>query len=110
MRYAFNEDVVACYGTNLKSDYKEKINAFSHCYHELKISVTPKVHAVFHHVSEFCEIVQMGLGPWSEQTNESLHSDFNTKWRDYKVKETEHDDYGERLKGAVIAYNNSQRL
>ena len=41
---------------------------------KLEISVTPKVHAVFFHVQEFCELTKMGLGPWSEQTSESVSS------------------------------------
>ena len=39
------------------------------------MTVTPKVHPVFYHVEEFCELVNMGLGPWSEQVAESFHSD-----------------------------------
>jgi hypothetical protein len=33
----------ACFGMELKSDYKIKIEKFSKCYRELEITVTPKV-------------------------------------------------------------------
>ena len=74
---AFNEVIKSCHGTNLISDYKELIKNFRICYRRLLINVTPEVHAVFFHVEDFCEVVGMGLGPWSEQATESLHADFD---------------------------------
>ena len=64
----FDEVVSACYGDNLSPDFMEKINKFSKSYMKLKISVTPKIHAVMYHVAEFCSMTGRGLGPWSEQT------------------------------------------
>ena len=67
-------DVVSsCYGNELSPDFLEKITTFSRNYMKLGISVTPKVHAVIHHVGEFCVMTGRGLGPWSEQTGESVH-------------------------------------
>ena len=57
------------------------------------------------HVGEFCKLHNMGLSPWSEQTTESLHSDFNKVWENYKVKDTNHVEYGNRLLQAVQMYN-----
>ena len=68
---AFIDVVAACYTNKLASNYKEKIKAFRIAYKKLKISVTPKVYAVFHHISEFCDLVKMGVGPYSEQAAES---------------------------------------
>ena len=51
----------------------------------------------------------MGLSPWSEQTAESLHQDFNTVWNNYNVRDTSHPEYAERLLQAIITYN-SQHL
>ena len=62
-------------------------------YLSLEIDVTPKVHAVMYHVSEFCELKGMGLAPWSEQTSESVHHDFNLLWEKYKLKDIQHIDY-----------------
>ena len=65
------------------------------------------MHAVFFHVEDFCEVVGMGLGPWSEQATESLHADFNKVWTRYKVRDIENEKFG--LFEAVVAYN-SQHL
>ena len=75
----------------------------------LNISVTPKVHAVMYHVADFCNLKGMGLAPWSEQTSKSLHRDFTMIWNTFKVKNTDHPEYGRRLLQAVSMYN-SQHL
>ena len=97
------------YSKVLSSDYQQNINAFKKVYKELKISVTPKVHAVFFHVSEFCNLKKMGLGPWSEQASESVHHDFKKTWEHFKVRDTNHPEYGKRLLDAIVMYN-SQHL
>lgn len=51
----FKKVVTACFGKKLYEEYKNCINAFKISYLDLKISVTPKVHAVFFHVVQFCE-------------------------------------------------------
>ena len=66
----------SCYGFGLHPSYKLNISNFKREFLKLNISVTPKVHVVFHHVEEFCSLKGMGLGPWSEQTSESLHHEF----------------------------------
>ena len=101
---SFNEVVITCYSRNLDKDYRKKIDYFKKKCLNLEISVTPKVHAVIYHVSEFCELKGMGLTPWSEQT-ESLHHDFNQVWENYKVKDTNHVECGKRLLQAVQIYN-----
>ena len=101
--------VTACYGRDLSSTYKADIEKFKSAYKALKISVTPKVHAVMFHIEEFCETKRMGLGPWSEQCTESFNHDFNTTWENFKIKNKEHKDYGNRLLQAVCMYN-SQHL
>ena len=103
---SFNEVVSSCYGRNLKADYKEKISKFKDDYMRLKISVTSKVHAVFFHVHEFCDMTDMGLGPWSEQTSESLHQEFNKCWENYNVKDQKNPIYQQRLLQAVQMFNN----
>ncbi len=102
---AFNEVVKACYSRKLAPNYMQKITDFRTAYKKLSISITPKIHAIFHHISEFCEIVKMGLGPYSEQAAESVHHDFNTMWSRFKVKTKEHPEYGQRLLKSVIMYN-----
>ena len=102
---SFNAVVEACYGMDLHPDFERRIAVFVMDYLKLGISVTPKVHAVFFHVAEFCLMTGQGLGPWSEQTGESVHHDFNQTWKNYKVNDVEREIYGENLLKAVAAYN-----
>lgn len=71
---------------------------------ELGIEVTPKVHAVFFHVKEFCEKNGLGLGFFSEQAMESVHFDFKSTWEINKVT-IDHPDYPKKLLRAVCQYN-----
>lgn len=101
----FGDVVAACYGDSLQPNFEETIGRFQRAYLQLNISVTPKVHAVFFHVAEFCSSTQCGLGPWSEQAVEAAHSDFNGVWRNFEVKDLHHPEYGTRLLRAVRVYN-----
>ena len=101
--------VAACYGTELTTDYEHLIDQFKVSYLNLCIPVTPKVHAVIFHVPEFCTQKSMGLGPWSEQTSESIHHDFKLTWINYLIKDLEHPRYGDNLLRALQMYN-SQHL
>ena len=106
---AFDQVVQSCYSKILAEDYKEKILEFKECYTKLGISVTPKVHAIIHHIPDFCDMKKMGLAPWSEQTAESIHSDFNKVWSNFIVRDTDNPEYGKRLLEAIVTYN-SQHL
>jgi hypothetical protein len=101
---AFDRVVGSCFGNELAPRWKQNLAGFSDRFADLSISVTPKVHAVFHHVSEFCEHTGTGLGLWSEHTVESLHHDFQKLWCNYKVGST-NSQYPARLLSAVRAYN-----
>ena len=72
--------VHSCYGNELHPNYDLTINEFMNEYLKLEISVTPKVHAVFHLIEELCSLTRMGLGPWSEQASESVHQEFTKCW------------------------------
>lgn len=100
----FKMVVKACFSYDLNPSYKNVIEDFKKSYLQLGISVTPKIHAVFFHVPDFCQIVQKGLGFYSEQTMESVHSDFKNTWVKYTVS-INHPDYPERLKRALCEYN-----
>ena len=54
----------------------------------LGISITPKVHAVMFHIANFCAITGRGLGPWHEQSGESVHHDFKGTWKRFIVNDT----------------------
>ena len=102
--------VTSCFSWDLADNYKLEIERFKHSYLHLEgVPVTPKVHALFYHVSEFCDKRQRGLAAFSEQASESVHHDFQTVWSNFRIKETDHPSYGSRLLRAVCQYN-SQHL
>ena len=69
------EDVVKeCFGKNLESE--AKIWNFEQSNVSLPVSVIPKVHAEFHHVPQFIKMKKTGLGLFTEQATEALHSNF----------------------------------
>lgn len=100
----FNTVVQACFSMKLDPDFKQIITNFKQSYLDLEISITPKVHAVFFHVPDFCDEKQAGLGFYSEQAMESVHSDFKHVWNKYKVAK-DHPDYDEKLYRAICEYN-----
>ena len=69
----------ACFGKNLDPDSPIFIGALKKSFMDLEVSVTPKIHAVFYHVSEFCSKHLKGLGFYSEQAMESVHFDFKSE-------------------------------
>lgn len=100
----FNEVVKACFTADLSPKFVEFIDEFKEAYLALNISVTPKVHAVFFHVKEFCTAHKKGLGFCSEQAMEAVHYDFTATWAKYKVSQN-NPDYGNQLLRAVCEYN-----
>ena len=69
----------------LSKDFKVLIKKIATTFGKLGMSVTPKFHAVFVHVSQFLErhkTLNKGLGYWSEQSSESVHQDFKNLWID----------------------------
>ena len=69
----------------------------------------PKVHTVFFHEHEFCDRHQTGLGIFSEQASEAVHSNFSVTWKRYKVSDI-HSEYPSQLMRAVNDYNTSHLL
>lgn len=82
----FNTVVTSCFGRQLKDNYETSISNFKDAYCDLNISVTPKVHAVFFHVPDFCKMFNAGLGFYSEQAVEGIHFDFDSHWNNFKVR------------------------
>lgn len=96
--------VKSCFGEKLESGYEENIFNFKKSYLDLEIPVTPKIHAIFYHVIDFCSTVGDGLGRYSEQASESVHYSFSSEWRNFKVTRS-HPEYISRLLRAVNVYN-----
>ena len=106
---AFEKVVESCFSLSLDLNYEAHIAHFRDMYCDLGISITPKVHTVFFHVPEFCDRHQKGLGIFSEQASESVHSNFSDTWKRYKVSDI-HSEYPSQLLRAVNCYNTSHLL
>ena len=100
----FKQVVSACFGHTLDSAYRQKIEEFKGSYLTLPISVTPKVHAVFHHVAQFLNLKQKSLGMYSKQATESMHSSFKKQWQKYQRTST-HPDYKSQLFKCIVDFN-----
>lgn len=96
--------VKSCFGENLNPNFIKHIQDFQKSYVDLKISITPKVHAVFYHVKDFCHEHQKALGYFSEQAMESVHFNFKTVWSKYEVKPN-HSEFPTHLLKAVCEFN-----
>lgn len=97
----------SCFGSDLSNEFIEHIHDFKEKYLSLVdmryVNVTPKVHAIFHHVPEFC--LKFGaLGRHSEQASESVHADFKKTFSKYKIGK-HHNEYDKYLLKAVCDYN-----
>lgn len=106
---AFNMVRNTCFGVTCSPDFQVHIERFAVAFLKLGLSVTPKVHAVFVHVTQFLNRQQplnKGLGYWSEQASETVHSDFDSLWVGSSYKRAmSHKDYGSQLHKCVITYN-----
>ena len=107
---SFFEVVKGCFGQEVLKSFRNDLKTFKDDYLALNISITPKVHILIEHVETFLDMkaslsgVSKGLGFYSEQSVESIHSDWKHFWEKYKVPD-EHPKYLDQLKLAVIAYN-----
>ena len=100
----FHNVVSACFGNSLDENYVKCIQSFKNSYISSGINITPKVHAVFFHVEQFCRKTQTGLGFFSEQAMESVHFDFNAWWLKTKV-DMQNPQYSTKLLSALCSYN-----
>ena len=94
----------SCFGQILHEDYVQAILDFQESFMELGIRVTPKIHALFVHVKQFCSKNKLPLGAFSEQASESVHADFKTVWKHFTV-DINHSEFGSQLLSAVVKYN-----
>ena len=75
----------SCFSYNLDPDYEIKICQFEKAYRKLGISENLKAHVLFQDVPRFLASRDHGLGRYSEQAIETIHSLENEKWKNYKV-------------------------
>ncbi|XP_065668590.1 uncharacterized protein LOC136088569 [Hydra vulgaris] len=100
----FRDVVSSCFGKSLEGDLKEKIEKFKDSFLSLPVTVTPKAHAVFYHISEFIDRHGSALGLFSEQATKAKHSKFKTHWQRFKQSPS-HPEYGTQLLHRVVEFN-----
>lgn len=122
---AFRAVKSACFGMVLDPGYELTIKRFGEAWAKTGMSFTPKIHAILVHVPQFLKAKAeehdqfqedmgvepafrtpflRGLGHWSEQASESVHSEFQSIWKNYK-RDLTHQEYPERLESCVVAFN-----
>ena len=104
---AFNEVRKSCFGQTCDPNYKEHIKKFAHAYLELKINITPKVHCVIVHIPQFLDKHPgQGLGKFSEQATEHLHSDLESFYQTCKYRRNIIDsEFPNSFLKMIAAYN-----
>ena len=105
--HLFLQVVNSCFGCSLSPDFEKKIQEFKSNYLKLTVSVTPKVYAVFYNVPQFLKHHKTGLGIYSEQATEALHSNFKPHWQRFK-RIMSHPDYSKQLLNCVVDYNSKK--
>ncbi|KAJ6646662.1 Helicase required for RNAi-mediated heterochromatin assembly 1, partial [Pseudolycoriella hygida] len=100
----FHSVVKSCFGQNLDPNFEKNLNDFKRSFLDLNVSVTPKIHAVFYHVGDFCRKHQKSLGFYSEQSMEPVHFEFKSFWSKYKMN-VNHPEYSNSLLRAVREFN-----
>ena len=99
-----------CFGTKLVDQDKavDQLKEFIVAYMGLEISVTPKMHVLFHHLLPALSnpILQVrGLGVVSGQAGESIHQEFKIFWAKYKINSLDNPLYGDHFLCAVIEFS-----
>ena len=101
----FDAVVKSCFGSELHNNFSEKIQEFRDSYLAIpNASVTPKIHAVFHHIKDFVDRQMSPLGIYSEQAVEAAHQDFSPQWQRFK-RIPSNPDYAENLTSCLVDYN-----
>merc|ERR1712001_803612 len=104
---AFNDVRKSCFGQTCDPQFKEYIKVFAYAYVDLKINITPKVHCVIVHIPQFLALHPgLGLGVFSEQAIEHLHSDLESFYEKCKYRRNLSDpEFPNSFLKMITAYN-----
>ena len=97
--------VDACFGSDLRYDFQEKIAEFETSFLDLGIGITSKVHILLRHVPEFYWRHEKALGRFSEQASESVHVALKEFWKKRKVSDLSNPRYEQSLRHTVVEFN-----
>ena len=103
----FNSVVSGCFGTEEHPSFNwaADIHAFEKSFLKLDISITPKVHAVIHHLPQWLELGKGPLGHHSEQATEACHYDFQHVLKNYAFNPLKLEQMAMQYLRAVLKYN-----
>ena len=100
-----------CFGQTLDSDFEKEIRILGKLWLKAGLSFTSKAHVLFAHVAQFLQFKnpqngpKRGLGFWSEQASETVHSDFEKFWQQgYKRVLGLDANYRDKSLECIIAY------
>ncbi len=102
---SFEKLRVACFGKDLHDDAAEHLKAFRQNYLALEDRVSLTAHTLFRHVLPFCRKNGCGLQPYTEQSHESLHRLFRLEHSRKTRSSTEHPQYPDLLRDAILRFN-----
>ncbi len=99
----------SCFSTVIDDDgYHEPLAAYKAACLLLPIKKVPlKMHVTVAHLDRALRETGRGLGADSEQSLESAHTDFETVWNRYRVRDMTSGVYSKHLRGAVTSFNAS---
>ena len=93
---------------NTKIEWPKLEKCLTHIKKTVKVtgtSETLKIHGAISHFKHGLHFLgNRGLGLWSEQAGESIHTEFLHYWKRYKINLDE-DNYGHSLEKAVIDFS-----
>ena len=115
---SFREIQDACFGWDLKEDWKEKIEiftskfkdlqAYSRARLELNLTVTWKIHSICCHLSTFLSRQECGMARFAEQTGEAVHARIKPIMGCHKRK-INHPEHGARQQRGVVEFSSSNK-
>ena len=98
------EVVKSCFSYKLEPDYEVKIQQCENLYRKLGISEILKAHVLFHDIPRFLASRDHGLGKYSEQAIESVHTLENDTWENYQV-DLANKNYGIQMYRSTLELN-----
>ena len=102
----FNAVRKSCFGQTCSPFYKIDIENFAHAWLNAKAPIIVKVHCTVVHVPQFLDMhPEKGLGWWSEQATEHIHSDLENFFARCKYhRNLDHPEFPNSFLKAIVSY------
>ena len=106
----FNNLRIQMFGTTLQQGWEKTMSEFNKAYQSIPGITKPlKIHILLSHCTDFLKLYGQGkgLGFFSEQTGEAVHQKFEPIFDKYKMKNIHSEQYGQRLRKAVVEFSST---